>query len=105
MAPARQHATAPNIHVLETIVLFTPQDLLCFLSNGALVGHIWVNRLNSFTSLNEHFNKALLFLPAPDPKKEADKTSSNQGHFYIGTCCCSHHTMTTMLRLSSLEDI
>lgn len=73
MAPARQRATAPNIAVLETIVLFTPQDPLCFLSNGALVGHIWVNRLNAFTSLKEHVNKALLFLPAPSPRERLMK--------------------------------
>lgn len=84
MAPARQHATAPNIHVLETIVLFTPQDPLCFLSNGALVGHIWVNRLNSFTSLNERINKALLFLPAPNPKKRWIKPLQIKAIFILG---------------------
>lgn len=73
MAPARQHATAPNVHVLETIVLFNPQRPLCFLSNGTLVGHIWVNCLNTFTSLNECCNKGLLFSPTTKSRQRSMK--------------------------------
>lgn len=80
-APFRQHATAPNVHVLEPVVLFTPKDPLCFLSNAASVGHIWVNRLNTFTSLNKRFNKALLFCPTT---KSLTKTSLNDLPYLLG---------------------
>lgn len=81
------HCTQLNVSVFEMIVLFTPQDPLCFLSNGALVRHIWVNRLNSFTSLNEHINKELLFCSVPKVRHRLMKPHENYSHFYIGACC------------------
>lgn len=75
MAPARHHATAPNIHVFETIVLFTPRDPLCFLSNDALDGHIWVSPLNAFSLiLNERINKAHLFFSGNQNEEDVDET-------------------------------
>lgn len=75
-----------------------------FFLMALLPGHIWVNRLNAFTSLNERVNKALLFLPALDPREEDDKTSKSRPVFISGQAaavikqcgqCC----------LSSLEGI
>lgn len=72
---------------LEPFVPFTPRDPLCFLSNDALVGHIWVNHLNAPTSVNEYINKALLFVPAPKWRKEPLNPLQIEVCLNVGKCC------------------
>ena len=100
MAPARQHVAATNVRAFRKVALFTQPHPLRFLSNGALVGHIWVNRLNTFASMNGCINKALCFLPGPKSIRRLIKPPQIKAIFIPGH---NHHTMMTMLR--SLEEI